>query len=317
MPSLSWISRSSLCSNWRNLLNFSTAESKRFLSISAKSPKTQKWLAALGVAAAGGLGLIYALENSVRASGVELHAPHHHWSHSGFFSTFDMASVRRGYLVYKNVCAACHSMKYIKYVYFVDSFMTEEEAKSEAKQIQVEDGPDLKTGKMYMRPGGLLDTLPAPYPNSAAAKNANNGADPPDLSRITLVKGEHGGGDYIFGLLTTYVDAPAGVTLDEGQVYNPYFPDGVLAMAQQLFDGMLEYPDGTPATVSQMAKDVTTYLTWCSEPQHDRHKLLRLQICMSAPILIFCMLYYYKFVWSSMKRQKDFWMALPFRGRKH
>ena len=42
----------------------------------------------------------------------------------------------------------------------------------------------------------------------------------------------HGNDDYIFALLTSYFDAPAGVKVDEGKAYNPYFPGGVISMPQ-------------------------------------------------------------------------------------
>lgn len=85
-----------------------------------------------------------------------------------------------------------------------------------------------------MRPGKLSDYFPSPYPNEEAARAANNGAYPPDLSYIALAR--HGGEDYLFALLTGYCDAPAGIVLRDGQYYNPYFPGGAISMAQALYN---------------------------------------------------------------------------------
>lgn len=121
-----------------------------------------------------------------------------------------------------------------------------------------------------MRPGKLSDSFPSPYPNEEAARFANNGANPPDLSYIILAR--HGNEDYVFSLLTGYQDTPAGFTLGEGQHFNPVFPGGAISMGQTLFNEAAEYSDGTPATASQLAKDVVTFLSWCAQPEHDTRK---------------------------------------------
>lgn len=83
--------------------------------------------------------------------------------------------------------------------------------------------------------------------------------------------------DYVFSLLTGYTDPPAGFDVPEGLNFNPYFPGTKIAMARVLYDGLVEYPDGTEATTSQMAKDVVTYLSWASEPEHDTRKRMGAQ----------------------------------------
>lgn len=152
---------------------------------------------------------------------------------------------------------------------------------------------------MFTRPGKLSDKLPAPYANEAvrsayvaasrcttsclasrcpadagpqAARYSNGGAYPPDLSLIT--KARHDGTNYVFSLLLGYREPPAGVSVREGLHYNPYFPGGAIAMPKMLVDGGVEYEDGTPATESQMAKDVSTFLSWAAEPEHDERKLM-------------------------------------------
>lgn len=194
---------------------------------------------------------------------------------SSYVDCFNLLySVRRGYEVYKQVCAACHSMKYLHYRHFVDVFMTEEEAKAEAAEALIDDIDG--SGQKIQRPGIINDKLPSPYPNKKAAAAANNGAAPPDLSLMALAR--HGGEDYLFALLTGYFDPPAGIKVDEGKSYNPYFPSGVISMPQQLYDEGIEYKDGTPATQSQQAKDVSTFMHWAAEPYHDRRKLYSLKV---------------------------------------
>ena len=114
----------------------------------------------------------------------------------------------------------------------VNICFTEDEAKAEAEEVQIEDGPD-EAGEMFMRPGKLSDYFPKPFANDAAAAYANNGAIPPDLSFMALAR--HGGEDYIYHLLTGYCDPPAGVSLMDGQAFNPYFPGGALSMAPPIY----------------------------------------------------------------------------------
>ncbi|XP_059614424.1 cytochrome c1, heme protein, mitochondrial [Phlebotomus argentipes] len=264
--------------------------------------KTQKrFLATMGMLAGGAGALVYALEQSVEASGTEVHAPQLPWSHSGLISSLDHASIRRGYEVYKQVCAACHSMRYIAYRNLVGVSHTEAEAKAEAEEIQVRDGPN-EAGDYFMRPGKLSDYFPNPYANEEAARAANNGAFPPDLSYITLAR--KGGEDYIFALLTGYVDAPAGIVLREGQHYNPYFPGGAISMAQALYNEVLEYEDGTPASASQLAKDVSTFLKWCSEPHWDERKQMFIKAVGMFTLLGVLAYYIKRHKWSVLKSRK-------------
>ncbi|KRX87098.1 Cytochrome c1, heme protein, mitochondrial [Trichinella pseudospiralis] len=293
---------------YKRLLQISP--SRLFGSFAAGQNKSSLPTIAIGVASAMGIGLLYTLNHVAEASFLHLHLPHLDWPHRGILKTYDAASIRRGYQVYKQVCAACHSMKQISYRHFVNVFMTEEEAKREASEvnilflvvIEVEDGPG-DDGKMYMRPGKLIDYLPQPYPNEVAARLANNGALPPDLSMITLAR--HGGEDYLFMLLTGYMDPPAGFPVESYQAYNPYFPNGAaIAMTQQLFDDMLEYEDGTPATQSQMAKDVACFLKWASEPEHDIRKRWAFKLLVMIPPIAAIIYYWKRHQWTYMKSRK-------------
>lgn len=196
--------------------------------------------------------------------------------------------------------------------------------------IQVRDGPDEK-GEFFERPGKLSDFFPSPYPNEEAARYANNGAYPPDLSYIVLAR--HGREDYIFSLLTGYTNPPAGVVLGEGQYYNPYFPGGAIGMAQVIYDGVttksihiiarfsfffvhlfnyffhtnkqtVEFADGTPASAAQIAKDVTTFLAWTSQPEHDERKRLALKVLPAAFILLGVTFYLKRLSFASLKSKK-------------
>jgi len=258
-------------------------------------------LASLGALGTGGLLLLVGLEKSVTAAELELHPPHYGWSHSGTFQSLDHSSIRRGYEVYKQVCAACHSMRFIAYRNLVGVSHTEDEAKAEAEEVQVTDGPD-EQGNMFQRPGKLSDYFPSPYPNEEAARAANNGAYPPDLSYIIAAR--HGGEDYVFALLTGYCDAPAGVVLREGQAFNPYFPGGAISMAQALYNEALEYEDGTPPTQSQLTKDVCTFLKWASEPEHDTRKQMALKALMMFSLLTAITYYVKRHKWSTLKTRK-------------
>ena len=148
--------------------------------------------------------------------------------------------------------------------------MTADEAKALAEEHEYDTEPN-DEGEIEKRPGKLSDYLPAPYKNDEAARAANGGALPPDLSLI--IKARHGGCDYVFSLLTGYPEeAPPGVQIQEGLNFNPYFPGTGIAMARVLYDGLVEYEDKTPATTSQMAKDVVEFLNWAAEPEADDRK---------------------------------------------
>ena len=191
-------------------------------------------------------------------------------SFNGPMGTYDRAQVQRGYQVYSEVCAGCHSLKYVRFGNLLDIGFSEAQAKAVAAEYEAEDGPD-DDGEMFMRPARLSDALPAPFANDKAARASNNGALPPDLSLIA--KARVGGADYVYTLLTGYSDAPAGHEVAEGMEYNAWFPGTQIAMAPPLSDDGIEYVDGTAATADQQAKDVGAFLMWAAEPKlEDRHR---------------------------------------------
>ncbi|EGF84459.1 hypothetical protein BATDEDRAFT_9227 [Batrachochytrium dendrobatidis JAM81] len=230
-----------------------------------------------------------------------LHAPHWPWETNYWWTTFDHASLRRGYQVYREICAACHSMDYIYWRNLVGVTHTENEAKEMAAEYEYKDGPDDK-GEYYMRPGKLTDPMPRPYPNEESARVANAGSYPPDLSCI--VRARHGDADYIMSLLLGYCEPPAGISMREGLHYNPYFPGGAIGMARSIYDEVVDYEDGTPNNASQLAKDVTTFLTWSSYPEHDQRKKMGLKtIAIASTILCFA-IWWKRFKWSHLKSKK-------------
>merc|ERR1712168_1587050 len=230
-----------------------------------------------------------------------LHPPHLNWSHSGWFDSLDHASIRRGYQVYKQVCAACHSMRFLAFRNLVGVSHTEAEAKELAEEVQIPDGPN-QEGEMFERPGKLSDYFPKPFANDAAAAAAHGGAIPPDLSFITLAR--HGGEDYIYHLLNGYCDPPAGIDLREGEHFNPYYPGGVIGMAAPLYNEIIEYDDGTPATLSQLSKDVCTFLTWTASPEHDMRKKMAIKGLGMLSILAGISYYVKRHKWSLIKSRK-------------
>jgi ubiquinol-cytochrome c reductase cytochrome c1 subunit len=193
------------------------------------------------------------------------------WSFNGPTGTYDRAQVQRGYQVYSEVCAGCHSLKYVRFGNLPAIGFSEAQAKAIAAEFEAEDGPD-DDGEMYMRPARLSDTLPSPFANDKAARASNNGALPPDLS--LMAKARVGGADYIYSLLTGYSDAPEGHEVAEGMNYNAWFPGTQIAMAPPVSDDGVEYVDGTAATADQQAKDVSAFLMWAAEPKlEDRHRI--------------------------------------------
>ena len=195
------------------------------------------------------------------------------WSFKGLTGTFDRASLQRGFQVYKEVCASCHSMQYLSYRNLGEPGgpeFSKEEVKAIAASFEIEDGPDSQ-GEMFTRPGRPSDKFKSPYPNVQAAAAANGGAYPPDMS--VLVKARKGGANYIYSVLVGYEDPPPEVKLDDGVYYNKYMVGNKIKMPNNLMDGLVEYADGTESTVDQMAKDVTTFLAWAAEPElEERHK---------------------------------------------
>ncbi len=198
--------------------------------------------------------------------------PEQSWSFAPPFGTFDNAQLQRGFQVYRDVCANCHSMNLLSYRNLDEPGGPEFSPKAVealASQVQVTDGPDEK-GQMFQRPARPSDRFRAPFPNEQAARAANNGALPPDLS--VIAKARAGGADYLYALLTGYKPAPEGFDLAPGMYYNTAFPGHQIAMPPPLSEDSVAYEDGTAATVEQMSHDVVTFLNWAAEPELEMRK---------------------------------------------
>ncbi len=225
------------------------------------------------------------------------------WSFKGLFGKFDRASLQRGYQVYTEVCAACHSMKYLSYRNLSEKGGPEfsvAQAKAIAASFEVTDGPN-SDGEMFTRPGKLSDKFVMPYENVKAAEAANGGAYPPDMS--VLVKARGGGVDYIYSLLQGYEEAPSGMTLDDGVHYNKYMYGNKIKMSAPLSDGIIEYSDGTNASVEQMSKDVTTFLMWAAEPSLEARHQMGFKAIMYLIILTILVYFSMKRIWSRVESE--------------
>ena len=225
------------------------------------------------------------------------------WSFKGLFGKFDRGALQRGYQVYTEVCSSCHSMKYLSYRNLAEKGgpeFTEAQAKAIAASFEVIDGPNAD-GEMFTRPAKLSDKFVMPYENVKAAQAANGGAYPPDMS--VLVKARGGGANYIYSLLQGYEDPPIGITLDEGVYYNKYMYGNKIKMANQLSDGLIEYGDGTEATIEQMSKDVTTFLMWAAEPHLEARHQMGFKAILYLIILTILVYFSMKRIWSRIETE--------------
>lgn len=249
-------------------------------------------LAAAGLVAAGMFG------GSALAEEKSVELVKQDWSFSGVFGTYDRPALKRGYQVYAEVCASCHSLKYVAYRNLMDIDFDEETVNEIAAEFEVQDGPN-DEGEMYMRPAQPSDRFVSPFANEKEARASNNGAFPPDLSLMS--KARVGGPDYLYSLLVGYLEeAPEGVEMTEDMSYNKVFPGHQIAMSQPLYDEAVEYEDGTPATLAQHARDVTVFLTWAASPEMEDRKRLGIKVLL------------FLFVWTGMliALKKKIWAKL-------
>ena len=219
------------------------------------------------------------------------------WSFDGLFGSFDRAALRRGFQVYTEVCAACHSLRLVHYRNLTAIGFSEDQIKEIAAEVEVTDGPDAE-GEMFDRPGRPSDRFVSPFPNDNAARAANNGALPPDLSLVT--KSRIGGANYIYGLMVGYKDEPEGMEMSGGMAYNAFFPGHQIAMPAPLSDEQVEYADGTEATVPQMAKDVTNFLVWTAEPELEERKRMGVKVVLFLLLLTGMLFAVKRVVWSNV-----------------
>lgn len=228
------------------------------------------------------LGVSLLASGPVLAAGEAMVYPNARFSFSTLFGTIDRASAQRGFQVYKEVCSACHAMRQLSYRNLMDLGLTEDQVRAIAATFEVTDGPN-DEGAMFERPGRVADRFRRPFANEQAARAANNGAYPPDLSVMT--KARNDGANYIHALLTGYEDPPAGVTLMDGMYYNRWFTGHQIAMPSVLNEDQVEFADGTKSTVDQMARDVTTFLAWAAEPEMEVRRAMGVKVLIFLAIL--------------------------------
>ncbi|MDJ0643674.1 MAG: cytochrome c1 [Erythrobacter sp.] len=230
------------------------------------------------------------------------------FSFDGPLGRWDYAQLQRGYQVYKEVCSACHSLKFVAFRNLEQLGYTEPEVRAEAASWQVP-GIDPVTGEATTRPGEPTDYFPSPYPNEVAARAANNNAYPPDLSLIT--KARKDGSNYVYSLMQGYNEVdPADLAKSPefetpaGLYFNEYFYNINIAMPPQLYPDLVTYADGMEATPEQMAQDVTAFLTWTAEPSLVKRKQTGWSVIgflLLATALAFLS---YKQIWAGMKPKK-------------
>lgn len=253
---------------------------------------------------------------SANAAGGGPKPPAQDWSFMGIFGTYDKAELQRGFQVFKQVCANCHSMNLMAFRNLADLGYNEDEIKAIAAEYQVQDGPN-DDGDMFERAATPADRWPAPFPNDKAAASANGGSAPPDLSLMAKARGSGGdsavrfsmlqpsgfpiGADYLYALLTGYEEhAPEGISIPEGKYYNHYFPGHAIAMAPPLADDAVEYGDGTPATVNQMAHDVSVFMNWISEPELNERKNLGVKVMLFLIVLTIMLYALKRKIWANV-----------------
>ncbi len=274
---------------------------------------------AIAIFAVAGLALIGGANSSRAEDAHELAAPPSlKWSFAGPLGKFDRGQVQRGLKVYKEVCSACHSLNYIAFRNLADAGgpgYSEAQAVAFASEYKIKDGPN-DQGDMFDRAGRPADYFPAPFPNEQAARAANGGAAPPDLSLIAKARGydrgfptfvwdlvtqfQEKGPNYVAALLTGFEDKPpAGFSLPEGSYYNAYYPGHAIKMPKPLSDGQVTYDDGSPQTVKQYATDVSAFLMWTAEPKLEARKRLGLQVMIFLLVMSGLLYFTKKKVWAN------------------
>lgn len=247
------------------------------------------------------LGLTLALPSLAFAHGSDALPPHEPptgWPHQGPFGTYDRAALQRGFQVYKQVCSACHTMKYLSFRDLADLGFNEAQIKAIAAEYQVTDGPN-DQGEMFQRAARPSDDFPKPFPNDQAARAANGGALPPNLSLI--IKARDGHEDYVYSILTGYgLPMEHGETMASGMNYNPYFPGHQIAMPPPLTENLVTYADGTKATIDQEARDVVQFLAWASEPHMEDRKQIGLRVILFLVVLAGLMYGVKRSVWKKL-----------------
>lgn len=227
--------------------------------------------------------------------------PKYEFSFEEIFGTFDRGELQRGFQVFKGVCYSCHSLKHVRFEKLKALGFSEAEIKSIAREFEV-DGPEDEEGKPTKRPAGLSDVFQGLYPNEEAARAANNGSLPPDLS--LMVKARPHGAHYLKALLLGYEEKPEEFSLAAGMHYNAYFSGNQIGMPPPLTDNIVQYQDGTPATIKQMAHDVTAFLAWAAEPELEERKRMGVRVLIFLLVFAGLMFLVNKRTWEAVPKSQ-------------
>ena len=203
--------------------------------------------------------------------------PNEHWSFQSVFGTFDLAAAQRGFQIYSQVCSNCHSMHLLHYRDLSGIGLNPEQIKAVSAAVTVPQGVD-DQGNPKEGPATPANQFRSPFPNEQAARSANNGAVPPDLSLI--VNAREGGPNYVYGILTGYTDPPAGFKVQDGLYYNKMFPGHQIHMPPPLQNGSVDYTDGTSNALNQEAHDVVTFLSWAANPEMVERKQIGVRVIL-------------------------------------
>ncbi len=249
------------------------------------------------------------------------------WPFAGFRGQFDAGQLQRGFQVYQENCSSCHGLKRLSFRNLVQPGgpeFPENSVKSLAAgwPNKITDGPNDR-GKMFERPAKLSDPILGPHKNEAAARDAFNGALPPDFSVIAKARGieptapwythiflmmrdiatgyQEGGPDYIYAVLTGYKNAPKDFSLSDGMSYNAAFPGHQIAMVPPLAkDNFVKYQDGK-GSLEQNAKDVSAFLAWAADPSLNERKRIGWQVMLYLLVTTVLLFLAKKRIWSRIK----------------
>ena len=245
------------------------------------------------------LCILIALNNCLALSaGLEIKPEQYDFSFNGFNGKLDKNSAQRGLQIYIEVCSNCHGLKHTAYRNLEDLGYNKKQINNIAGQFLIDASPN-DEGIVEKRKAVFSDSFVEPYPNDNAAKIANNGAYPPDLT--LMVKARKDGANYLRSLLLGYEDAPDGFDVGEGY-YNKYMPGQVIAMPQPLYGDDVEYIDGTSPTLEQEVLDIVTFLTWTAMPEMEERKGSGIRVIIFLFVMTILFYLSYKKIWSDLEK---------------
>ena len=244
------------------------------------------------------------------------------WSFGGIFGTYDENQLQRGFQVFREVCAGCHSARLLAFRNLAEPGgpgFSEGQVKALAAEYTIAD-PLVESGE---RPGVAADRWPSPL--SEADAQATFGVIPPDFSVLAKARGttqpfpwwilnyftayQEGGPDYIHALLNGYEETPPeGVELPDGKYYNKYYPGHAIGMGPPLADGLVDYADAeeatavvVPETMEQYSRDVSAFMMWVAEPHMAARKETGFRVILFLVLLAGLMFIVKRRLWAGIE----------------